>query len=507
LEDLLKDFKSTKNGLDKAEVESIAEHDKLIQLKTTEKATKEAELEKTQKLKATKVQEISGKSGDLSSVSATLLDDQEYLKKVAETCGTKAGEWKERSQCRQDELSALTQAIAIIKGTVSDKTTEKTVRFIQRHASLGGALEVASSDDDMEAIEVSAEQDDSKTAFLQLRGAAKRHLQNILQTPTTDESDKRAQVVSLLRSKGQSLKSTLLASLAGQVAADPFVKIRKLIQELIERLLQEAADEANHKGWCDKEMSHAKQTRDYAAEEIETLNGELATAEALRDKLNEEIRVLEEELAELKSELEKATKIRTNEKEENTATIEEAEEGQKAVKQAIDVLTEFYNKAAEGSAALVQANNPEIPDAGFEGSYKGKQAEGGGILGMLDVILGDFVRTIRETTKAETKAAQEFMEFERESKISIATKTTAKEDRDRRLENTEEKLSSDQESIRSQQETLNNAIIEQQELHKACVDTGMSYEDRAALREQEIGSLKEALCILDTMGPVQTEGC
>merc|ERR1719191_529716 len=110
----------------------------------------------------------------------------------------------------------------------------------------------------------------------------------------------------LLRTKSTELKSELLASLAVQVAADPFAKVKKLIQELIERLLQEAADEANHKGWCDKETSKAKQTRDYKAEEIVELNGRLAANEALRDKLVEEIDVLSGELKDLKSELEKA---------------------------------------------------------------------------------------------------------------------------------------------------------------------------------------------------------
>jgi len=59
---------------------------------------------------------------------------------------------------------------------------------------------------------------------------------------------KRDLVLSLLRSRGAQIGSAVLTSLASKVSADPFAKIKQLIQELIERLLQEAADEANHKG-------------------------------------------------------------------------------------------------------------------------------------------------------------------------------------------------------------------------------------------------------------------
>merc|ERR1719230_50130 len=90
----------------------------------------------------------------------------------------------------------------------------------------------------------------------------------------------RDRLVALLTSKGQSLKSTVLATLATKVANDPFAKIKKLVQELIERLLQEAADEANHKGWCDKELTNARQQRGYKADAVKSLNSQLESAEA-----------------------------------------------------------------------------------------------------------------------------------------------------------------------------------------------------------------------------------
>merc|ERR1719356_229359 len=126
-------------------------------------------------------------------------------------------------------------------------------------------------------------------------------------------------VAALLRSSGVSLKSTLLTSLASKISgsADPFVKIKKLIQELIERLLQEAANESNQKSWCDKATADAVQKRTYAAEKIAKLNGEMAELEALRDKLGEEIALLTEEIEKLIADRDAAEKARAEEKAEN----------------------------------------------------------------------------------------------------------------------------------------------------------------------------------------------
>jgi predicted nucleic acid-binding Zn-ribbon protein len=304
LEDLKKDFVSTKNELDAAEVKSVAAHDAFMQEKTSAKKDAELDLDKIKKKKAAVVAEIASKSGELTTVSATLLDDQEYMKELAKTCEEQAKTWDQRSQMRADELSALTEAISIIKGTVSQKTTEKTIRFTQNRVSLGKVLQVANDESAMEAIEEEAEE--QAVSFVQL-GQPRVLLSALAHSASAPvsgpEQEKRTQVLSLLRSEGKKLKSQVLVSLALQVASDPFVKIRKLIQELIERLLQEAADEANHKGWCDKEMSAAKQARAYNAEEIVELNDRLAINEALRDKLTEEIDILDKEIKELEDEL------------------------------------------------------------------------------------------------------------------------------------------------------------------------------------------------------------
>lgn len=44
---------------------------------------------------------------------------------------------------------------------------------------------------------------------------------------------------------------------------------------------------------------------------------------------------------------------------------------------------------------------------------------------------------------------------------------------------------------------LDSALKNIEELKPTCIDTGMSYADRVAKREEEIAALKKALCMLD----------
>merc|ERR1712151_836999 len=137
----------------------------------------------------------------------------------------------------------------------------------------------------MEAVEAEAEEaEGTPIGFLQ---SAQRSLRG---APTKDGA--KGIVVALLRQQGGKLKSTLLTALAGKIAADPFAKVKQLIQELIERLLTEAANEADQKGWCDKAIADAEQKRDMAATKIEKLNALMAELEATMDKLHEEMKVL-----------------------------------------------------------------------------------------------------------------------------------------------------------------------------------------------------------------------
>merc|ERR1719240_156159 len=130
-----------------------------------------------------------------------------------------------------------------------------------------------------------------------------------------------------------------------------------MIKDLIVRLMEEANEEAEHKGWCDTELSTNEQTRKEKTAAVETLHAEIDELKASIAKLGQEITDLAAEIAAIDKAVAEATAIREKEHEENTATIADATEAQTAVAQAVTVLKEFYEKAGEATA-LVQVQQP-----------------------------------------------------------------------------------------------------------------------------------------------------
>merc|ERR1719197_595321 len=139
-----------------------------------------------------------------------------------------------------------------------------------------------------------------------------------------------------------------------KVSADPFLKVKKLIQELIERLLSEAAAEATKKGFCDNELSKARKDRDFRFAEVKKLSSDIRSFNAKKEELETELEQLAQALKDLDANLAEATKIRGEEKEENLQTMKDARQGLTALTQAIQILKIFYKQAAKADIGAKQ---------------------------------------------------------------------------------------------------------------------------------------------------------
>merc|ERR1719409_478238 len=407
-------------------------------------------------------------------------------------CELKAREWDQQSAARNGEVAALTKALEIISAKV--KGNEQARAALIQSGNAPTQAKVSEVHDDVMDVE------DLHVSFLQV-GSPRRQI-SFLSKALADPQARKDRALTGLAQRSMQLKSPILSALVMRAGADPFLKVKKLIQDLIEKLVTEAADQASKKGFCDTETGKAESTRDSNHNKVSTLDAELKALEATKDQLNEQIAMLTTEIAGLNDALAKATTDRTDEKTTNMDTLDKAREGLAAVKDAYDVLASFYKSAAKGKVALVQTGASPVdgPSSGRGGAYKGNQAKAGGILAMLEVIISDFERSIKVTTKNEKEAQREFVKFERSSKASITSKETSKTNAEFDLKDTEMGILGAQDDLRKHMAMLDDALKALEDLRPTCVDTGMSYEDRVQKRKDEIEALKKAMCELDAEG-------
>merc|ERR1719171_1254958 len=216
-----------------------------------------------------------------------------------------------------------------------------------------------------------------------------------------------SRVAAFLKDEGARINSKVLAALSLRVAYDPFKSVKKMIKELIVKLMEEANEEAEHKGWCDTELSTNEQTRNEKTEAVDLLNSEIDELEASIAQLTEEISSLTNAVAASDKAVAEATEARET---------ENAKKAQEAVAQALTVLKQFYEGAA-GATSLVQKSKvadkkqPEI----FDTAYTGMQSNAGGVVGMIEVIQSDFARLEADTMSAEAASQKEYDQFMHDS--------------------------------------------------------------------------------------------
>jgi len=489
LTDLQTDFTAQKTKVQNEENAAATAFSNAASAKRTAISTaKSTVTTDTNTLKSTDAS-IATKTGELTENNANLADDNTYLKDLTGQCEHKAREWDQRSKTRSDELTALGEGIRIISGQVKPNDA----------ASGSGGRSLLTVEPDSDDDVVDDAQDYADVVFVQ-KAVRKAKKARVVHT----ESRERSKAVTMIRSEAEKLQSVELSMLAMRMAADPFAKVKTLIQQLIERLLKESADEATQKGWCDTALAKANTDRDYRQGDLDELTAEINEGLAQKAALEEEHSTLTDEISELNQAHHDATVTRNSEKTENKDTLEHAQTGLDALKNAIQVLEDFYKNAAKGgpTVALVETSaspvDADAPKHGRSiGAYKGNQAQAGGILGMLATIKSDFERTISQTEEAEAAAAAAYTKFDRETKASISSKETGLARNNEETVETTGDLQANLQSLQSNQDLLDEALRSLTILRPQCIDTKMSYAERVARREAEVVALKKAVCVLD----------
>jgi len=407
--------------------------------------------------KAKRLETASGTKGDLAVTKTGKASDEKKLSDLNTECDAKSSEYGKNQVTRADEIKALETAVGVLKSdSVSGTATKHDMVLL----------------------------DDGSTSLAQLKGTKNR--------------DARRKLVLFLQSRANKLGSRYLSLIASRASADPMAKVKKMMKDLIVKLMEEANSEADQKGYCDSELTVNKVTRDSKTNEVDELTAEVEKATADLAQMKQSISKLSEEISDLRASQEKSTEIRQEEKATNTETISESKEAQVAVERATQVLKEFYGKADEDSL-LQTSDSDSVSEEMSEvanAPYKGMQDTKGGIIGMLQVILTDFARLESSTSSAEDEAASTYSKFMEDSTTDIEVKGVEVSHLEKKAETTEQNIRTLKKELKATQDELDAALEYYDKLKPDCVDTGLSYQDRVEMRSAEIQSLQEALAAL-----------
>jgi len=420
---------------------------------------------------------------------------QTFLKDLTTQCELKAREFDQNYSMRNGEITALSSALDIMQERIKVSGIE---------AERSAASLIASRTELKLATPVSHQRDVDEDDVGDLSFLQKLKLN--VASQKTQRTERALEQLKVTASKLHSFELLNAAAVIRNAAKGPFDKVKKLIGKLIERLLQEAAAEATKKGWCDTETAKATKERDYRFTDIQDLNAELAENEATLATAESEIGRLTTELSESRTSMNETMTIRSDEKKQNLQVIKDSSDGLAAVSEALKILQDFYKGehgvggANSATLSLLQKESPiqeKLEAQGMAGTgeaaaYTGNQDAASGILGLLETIKSDFARSISTTKAAEKEAAAAHVLFMRETMAFIAGAETEKKNNENTKSAMEGAIDIGMQDLQSSQGCMDAAVKTLEDLQPACVDTGMSAEERKEKREAEVKALKNA---------------
>jgi chromosome segregation ATPase len=443
------DFEGNLANSQKEELKAQGEYEDVKKGKSEEIAAGESQIEtKTGELADSDEKNAISKE-TLEETRNTLAADTEFLANLKEQCKNVDAEYEERTKTRQMEITAVSKALAFLS---SDEAKDLVAR------SLG---------------------------FIQKRSTTQAH--HALKA-------KVAKMLSKAATKFQDPRFTLLAVSA---RLDAFTKVKKSIQDMIDKLVKEKEDEIEHKDFCVEEINtNEKQTQD--KEQIKsTLEEKIADLAESIGSLKKLQVTLKAEVGELQVELKRAGEDREKANSEFQTTVADQRATQKLLAGALNILKSFYDKAAlvqqRQYASSDQPAGPP-PPPGFK--KQAPSAQSGGVMAMIEQIIADAKAMEADALKAEEESQIGFETFVADTNMSIETKTkegvTAAENQ-AKAESEKVEKEMERDGVMEELEALGG---ENADLHESCDFTLKNFDVRQAARDNEIEALKQALSLL-----------
>jgi len=464
------------------------------------KTAKNTEISAAQSLSDTKSTELGNADlrraearQDRKDTTKTLAADIEYLKNLKEQCATVDDEFALRTKTRQEETVAVSKALAYL-----------------------------SSDDAMDMYKRTFSSA-SASSFFQ-KGMHSRRLAGarVLAESAARSHDKRLSALA-----ASILTEVPAADQAGAMEtkkASTFGRINQEVVDMIDKLVQEKADAMSHKDFCTDELNKNMRMTDTGKRTKANHQAKIGELTAHINKLATEMAELKAETSELQVMLKRAGEDRERVNGVFQQTITDQRGTQALLEGARGLLQSFYNKASLAQVAKHGAKSQQPagrwldsdtarklglmasysavsepagppPPSGFK-SYE-KNAQSGGVLGMIQQIIDDCKAMAAEALTDEEAGQVAYETLVKETNESLIANERALSHKQMQKAATEsEKAQSkiDLENTMDQLDELQKANLD---LHLSCDYELKTFDSKQSARDDEILALKESIAIFE----------
>jgi outer membrane murein-binding lipoprotein Lpp len=317
---------------------------------------------------------------------------------------------------------------------------------------------------------------------------------NFVQMKTAIQSVRRNKVATVLSIAAKKFQDPRLSTLAVQARLDAFTKVKKSIQDMVDKLIKEKEDEIKHKDFCIEELNNNERDTEMKERDRDDLVAKIDDLTSTIDTLAKEIEALKADVAELQVQMKRAGEDREKENKEFQTTVADQRATQKLLAASLNILKGFYDKAAlVQKKASEKVANGQAPPPGFK-SYE-KNAASGGVMGMMQGIIDDAKAMEAEAIRGEEDSQKAYESFVKDTNTSIETKTkdiVAKTEMKAKAEGAKVEAETERDSVLGELEQLAN---ENADLHKSCDFTLKNFELRQTARDDEIEALKQSIAM------------
>lgn len=448
LKQMKESFEENLASSQKEEANAEKEYASLKVAKTKELAAAKTQIQSKQQSLGDTDQANAQAQQDKKDTETALEADISFLADLKDKCAVADSEYAARVKVRSEEITAVSDTMAMLTSDESNDAFTKSMTFIQK-ASM---------------------------------------------------SSVQSKVVNVLTKAGKDLQAPRLSTLAMKLKLDAFSKVKANIDDMVEKLKIESADEVKDRDFCIGELNTNDRQAAAKADQKADLEAKIAQLTSDIADLTASIKALSAEVTSTQVEMMKASKNREAENKQFQMVIQDQRATQAILEKAVARLGAFYNKKALlQEEAKEDDEQPGVALAPPPAQKTYSKGNGGGAMAMIQEVIAESKALETQAIADENNAVAAYEGFIKDSnklitanQDSIANKSGMKAQADEALALADGDLKTTIADILALDEVAKN-------LHGQCDFLLKNFEGRQAKRTQEIDALNQAKAIFSGM--------